>query len=176
MGMIGIYRRISPEQLAVLQKEPQSVFNFLFPGDEIDEVAESEGRYLNIGKTWHAIHFLLTGTNNASPSPLGNLVMGGTPLGDLENVDFDYGPACFLTPSEVQEVAEAISSISLAEFQARFDPQVLYTADVYPMMLWKSEQQTVEDLIEDITSHYISLVKFFQKAANCGEVVLFYIC
>ncbi len=174
MGMIGNYRRISPEQLSVLQKEPQSVVNFLFAGCEAEKVAELEGRYLNIDKTWHAIHFLLTGTPLSTQPPLGNVVMGDTLLGDLENIDFDFGVR-FLTASEVQEVAKAISAISQVQLQARFDPRALYASDVYPTELWKSERQTVEDLIAYVSSYYISLVKFFQKAAECGEVVLLYI-
>ena len=47
MGMIGHYRRITPNRLTELQNNPDIV-TFLFSGDE---AAESDGRYLNIDKT-----------------------------------------------------------------------------------------------------------------------------
>jgi hypothetical protein len=171
MGMIGNYRRITQEQLAVLQKEPFSIATFLFHGYEVDKAIELDRHYLNIDKTWHALHFLLTGTAFPSQPPLTNVVMGGTPLGDPENPDFDFGPAHFLTPLEVQEVAKAISEISLSELQARFNPSAFIANDVYPTDLWERGQQE----IEYVTYYFVLLVKFFQEAAKQEEVVLFYI-
>ncbi len=171
MGMIGNYKRITQEQLAALQKEPESIATFLFPGYEVDKVTELDGRYLNIDKTWHALHFLLTGTALPSQPPLTNVVMGGTPLGDPENPNFDFGPAHFLTPSEVQEVAKEISEISKVELQARFNSSALIAADIYPTDLWKRGQHEVEY----VTYYFLPLVKLFQEAAKYGEVVLFYI-
>lgn len=171
MGTIGNYRRITQEQLAALQKEPESITAFLFPSYEADEAAELDGHYLNIDKTWHALHFLLTSTALPSQPPLTNVVMGGKPLGDPENSDFDFGPVCFLTPSEVQEVAKEISKISKAELQARFNPSALIAADIYPTALWRRGQNEVEYA----TYYFEPLVKFFQEAAKYGEVVLFYI-
>ena len=115
--------------------------------------------------------FLLTGTALPSKPPLTNVVMGGTPLGDPENQDFDFGPVCFLNPKEVQEVALALSNISKADLQARFNPQTLLASEVYPGKWWKRGEQE----LEYITYYYIRLVKFFQEAAKYGEVILFYI-
>lgn len=122
MGMVGNYRRITQDKLTELQNHPELINDFLFPGYEADKASELNGSYLYIDKTWHAIHFLLTGKALPTQPPLTNVVMGGTPLGDPENPDFDFKSACFLTQSEVREVAEEISKISKAEFQARFDP------------------------------------------------------
>lgn len=171
--MVGNYRRITQEKLAKLQNEPESITDFLFPGYKADEAAELDGSYLNIDKTWHAIHFLLTGTALPSQAPLTNVVMGGTPLGDAENPDFDFRPVCFLTPSEVKEVAEEISKISKAEFQSRFNPSELIKADIHPIIVW---QRGGEEKLKYLADYFVRLVKFFQEAANLEEVVLFYIC
>ncbi|MEH2174352.1 YfbM family protein [Nostoc sp.] len=168
--MIGHYRRIPPNRLTELQNNPESIVTFLFPGDEVDEVSESDGRYLNIDKAWHGLHFLLTGSALPNDSPLTNVVMGGTPLGDPENPDFDFGPARFLSPQEVQEVAKELSEISKIDLEARFDPSVLLKADVYPH-IW----QEGKEALEYITDYYIYVVEFFQEAAKCGDVVLLYI-
>jgi len=99
--------------------------------------------------------------------------MGGTPLGDPENPDFDHGPARFINPSEVKEVAEVISKISKAEFRARFNPSELVEADIYPTIVWERGGQ---DELEYLTNHFLRLVKFFQDAAKQEEIVLIYIC
>ena len=170
--MVGNYRRITQEKLAELQNHPESITDFLFPGYEADKASELNGSYLYIDKAWHAIHFLLTGTTHSGEPPLKNVVMGGTPLGDAENPDFDFCSARFLTPSEVKEVAEEITKISKAEFQARFNPSALVAADIYPTILW---QRSGEEL-EYLTNYFLLLVKFFQEAAKHEEEVLFYIC
>ena len=173
MGMVGNYRRITQQKLAELQNHPESITDFLFPGYEADKASELNGSYLYIDKTWHAIHFLLTGTALPSQPPLTNVVMGGKPLGDPENPDFDFSPACFLNPSEVKEASEEISKISKAEFQARFNPSELIKADIYPTIVW---QRRGEEDNKYLTNYFLLLFKFFQEAAKLGEVVLFYIC
>jgi len=172
MGMTGNYKRISQEKLTELQNNPELIIDFLFPGYEADEIAELNGSYLYISKTWHAIHFLLTGTIASGQPPLENVVMGGTPLGDPENPDFDYGPARFLNPLEVKEVAEAIGKISKAEFQSRFNPSELVEANIYPKILWERGGQ---DELELLTECFLLLVNFFQEAAKREEIIIFYI-
>ena len=89
MGMYGRYYRVPLDQLHRMQDDPQAVDTY-FGHDIEDEKAfdayyvalEASGRYLDIDKAWHGLHFLLTGDaslgeNNASP-PLGNVVQGGT--------------------------------------------------------------------------------------------------
>lgn len=173
MGMTGNYRRISQEKLTELQNNPESINDFLFPGYEADEIAELNGSYLDISKTWHAIHFLLTGTIASGKPPLENVVMGGTPLGDVENPDFDFGSARFLNPSEVKETAAAISKISRAEFQSRFNPSQLVEANIYPTFVWQIAGQ---DELELLTECFLLLVKFFQEAAENEQIILMYIC
>lgn len=168
MGMIGNYRRITPNHLAELQEEPDSIVAFLF-SDDTDLLNE---RYLDIDKAWHGIHFLLTGTEVGGEPPLKNAVLGGgKPLGDPENPGFDFGPACFLTPDEVQEVAEALGEISEDDLKARFNPSALAAAHIYPSETWEPRTEYQEYLM----SHYVRLVEFFQAAAKSGDVVLFYI-
>ena len=58
---------------------------------------------LNLEKSWHVLHYLLTGKAEEAPGPLGNAILGGTEIGG----DLGYGPARFLTPQQVREVAVA---------------------------------------------------------------------
>ncbi|MBD1944178.1 YfbM family protein [Coleofasciculus sp. FACHB-712] len=167
MGMRGDYRRVTTERLAELQQNPDSILGFLFPDDG---AKYSDKSYLDIDKAWHGIHFLLTGTKYEGETPLVNVVMGGSPLDDPDNPQFDYGPACFLIPEEVQEVAEALSQISEADLQARFHPSALSAANIYPN-IW--ERGT--DEFEYLMFYYLQLVKFFQDAAKFRNAIVFYI-
>jgi hypothetical protein len=78
MSMIGNYRRVTALELASLQQAPNQIMRFLYPDDSTSIPAD---RHLDLDKTWHAIHFLLTGDPWEGEPPLRNAVLGGTPLG-----------------------------------------------------------------------------------------------
>jgi hypothetical protein len=63
---------------------------------------------LNLEKSWHVLHYLLTGKAEKAPPPVGNAILGGQDIGG----DLGYGPARFLTPQQVREVRIALSAIS----------------------------------------------------------------
>ena len=114
MSMIGNLLRISASQLKDLQQDPDDIESLLYPED--DE-AENE-RHLDLDKAWHIIHFLLAGAAWGGTPPFASAVCGGTELGE---VDVGYGPARYLTPVEVKQVADALSGIAAKELWSRFD-------------------------------------------------------
>jgi hypothetical protein len=71
---------------------------------------------LRIDKSWHGIHFLLTGSAWGGKPPLSNAVLGGKEFGQ----DLGYGPARYLTPDQVKEVAAALDEITEATLRAQF--------------------------------------------------------
>jgi len=163
MSMIGTYLRIEPALLELLRQDP----------DEIEEVLygtlkQPADRALDIDKSWHAIHFLLTGKAWEGPLPLRNVVLGGTLLGSL---DLGYGPARYLTPDEVRDCAAALSAISSDDLAARFDLAALSKAQIYPQA-WRNHN----DELEYILDYYRQLVAFFTQAAGAGDAMLTYIC
>jgi hypothetical protein len=188
MSMIGNYRRITPQQLADLQREPESIMEFLYPDwsglpamwEPVERMLEPDDvgidgpdfhapdRYLDVDKAWHGIHFLLTGEAGGGALPLRNAVLGGTKLGD---VDVGYGPARFLTPDEVKKVAEALSNISEDDLRAGYDPSALEAAEIYPT-IWEREG---DEALEYLMDNYVELVEFFQEAARCGDAMLLYL-
>ena len=164
MSMIGNYRRVTPKELAALQQRPETISTFLYPAN-IEAVPID--RSLDIDKAWHAIHFLLNGEPWEGDLPLHNAVLGGTPLGEE---DVGYGPARFLTPTEVAEVARALRGITPDELRARFDPQRLAAANIYPS-IWDDP----DDALDYMLINYQSLARFFQQAAQAGDAMLLYI-
>jgi hypothetical protein len=180
MSMIMNYRRITPQKMAELQaaveSDPDAVGRFLYvesdqlvSDDELEKryEAESDTRpYLDIDKSWHAIHFLLTGSAWEGEAPLANTVLGGTELGDE---DVGYGVARYLTPDEVREVSEALGAITPEELMQRSSPQEMQAADIYPN-IWDRG----EDELEYVREYYDMLVRFFRGAAEAGEAMLLY--
>jgi len=164
MSMIGNYKRLSPEKLNDLIAEPEGLMEFLYPDDETSSDMAS---HLDIDKTWQAIHFLLTGDAWKGTPPLSNAVLGGTELSDE---DVGYGPARYLSASEVADVAKHLSKISQDELISRFDLNRFRESEIYPDGWVNSNEER-----DYITEYYLKLVSFFQDAARSGDALLLYI-
>jgi uncharacterized protein DUF1877 len=163
MSMIGIYRRVSLKELARLKSAPDSVMDFLCP--EHTDVHYDHG--LDIGKAWHAIHFLLNNDKWGGEYPLVCAVMGGT---SIDGTDVGYGPARSLTPEEVRDVANALDEISSLDLLERFDADVLNQEQIYPQC-WRN----VPEEREFVGSEYQALVKFFNVAAQARDAMVLYL-
>lgn len=83
MGMIGYFFRTDDETLEKIRNGATA--EVVFQEDRNDYL-------LDIDKTWHAIHFILTGCKYDSEEGniLGSLIFGETPVNDD---DLGYGPA-----------------------------------------------------------------------------------
>jgi hypothetical protein len=132
-----------------------------------------DGLQLSLYKDWHMLHYLLTGKGwETVDSPLGQAIMGGIEIPDVQNV-MGYGPARYLTPSIVREVAGALDSFPIEEKAESFDPQAAEAAKVYPRMhgMKQLEQDEKEGLI-----HYFHLLRdFYWDAAAKGHAMLLWV-
>lgn len=164
MSMIGIYRRVTPTELSQLLAAPEQIEEFLYPADDSEPPPD---RLLDIDKTWHAIHFLLTGTEGQGDPPACNAVLGGTPLGE---VDIGYGPARYLLPAEVAAVSTLLGSIPESELRQRLDLPVMKALGIYPGA-WDDADEEWGYLLPN----YRELVLFFGQAARAGDAMLLYI-
>jgi hypothetical protein len=131
-----------PEQEAKARAERQprpGLFARLFTGAKAEppppppplELAPGEGDLGPDGdyeKSWHGMHYLLTGTSDGGDPPLNFLMGGGREL-DLED-----GEAPLLTHSsaETRRIAEALTRLSDEEVRARADPAEMQRLDLYP--------------------------------------------
>jgi hypothetical protein len=120
----------------------------------------------DLGKTWHGLHYLLTGTAWEGDPPLNFVATGGTELGD----DLGYGPARGLTSDEVQSVASALEDIPQESFLQRFDPEALTAAAIYPDIWDRSAEE--DDTRGYVAGYYDELRSFVLDAAAEGEALL----
>ncbi len=120
--------------------------------------AESE---TDLDKSWHGIHYLLTGTAWEGEAPLNFLVQGGVPIGD---VDVGYGPARAIMSDDVQRIHAALSAISEGDLRARFNPGEMVRLDIYPA-IWDDEPGE-DGAIDYCASYFASLKAFIADAAD----------
>ena len=93
------------------------------------ELTDGEGDLGDLDKSWHGIHYLLTGKADESGTPLEFLVAGGTLVGDE---DVGYGPPRVFTSAETRAIAGALAVVTDDELRSRFAPDAMMSAEIYP--------------------------------------------
>jgi hypothetical protein len=161
MSMIGELIGVSVDKLNRLLAEPEQVSEFI----ETEYANPENECYL--GKSWHALHFLLTGSAWEGDPPESLAILGGTPIGDIDVRG--YGPALYLTPEEVKAVAAALSAISTNELREVFILEDLHQAEIY------SVGDNEEDEWEYVMDFYRDLVAFYKTAAEANQATVFWL-
>ncbi len=92
-------------------------------------LSDGEGDLGDLDKSWHGIHYLLTGSADEGGAPLDFLVAGGTEVGDE---DVGYGPARVFTSAQTRAIAAALAAVTDDELRARFAPEAMMRAEIYP--------------------------------------------
>jgi hypothetical protein len=123
------------------------------------------GERLDIQKAWHGLHFLLAGSIDLSPEPLGQAILGGTEIGD----DTGYGPPRYHDAKAVVAIADALSSISPETLGSRYDAEALNAADVYPGG-WEDEENR-----SWLIDAYTDVLAFYTGVAARGNAALLYL-
>ena len=189
MSMIGRLRRASDEEVSRLLAHPEEIGAFLYPGDfkasggETGEsgsqpegggggrgATEDGAPDLDIEKSWHGIHFVLTGSDWGGAAPLNFLVSGGMEVGDE---DLGYGPARAFTSAQVRAIHEALSQLPPEQFARRIDLAALEEAGIYPE-IWEREDEAPANR-EFLTRYYAALRRYVEGRAREGAGMLIYI-
>jgi len=160
--MIGNFVAIPSSQLTALIAEPDLVESVLYPEDGTEPA-----NYLDVDKSWHAIHYTLNGKTWEGEEPLSLVVLGGVEIGE----DVGYGPARYLRPEQVQTIAGALSAVTPQNFATQFNPAAMDAAEVYPQ-IWASDGA---EGLEYVLHYYTQLSSFYQAAAERGDAVLVYL-
>ncbi len=83
----------------------------------------------DIDKSWHALHFLFTGTDWEGEFPSCFLVKGGKTIGD---VDVGYGPARSFDSAQAREINSFLIAINDDELKSRLDFKKMKQLEIYP--------------------------------------------
>ncbi|MEN3614350.1 YfbM family protein [Plantactinospora sp. ZYX-F-223] len=161
--MVLVGRRLSAEELAAVLADPETVDTLLY-GDLDDEAAEMPEPELDLDKSWHGIHYLLTGTAWHIGEGAGAAILGGDVIGQ----DGGYGPARLLDPATVHAIATALDALNVETLRARFDPNAMATAGIYPD-IWANGTEEFDNYL---APNFTKLRRFYQTAAVHRQAVL----
>lgn len=161
MGIRGCFAAVPPDTLQELREDEDSVEEFLFSEDEDAELEH----FLEIDKAWHGIHYLLTGDVDGGEAPYSLAVLGGQEFGP----DLDGGPARFLTPEQVAQVARTLADLPAELLEPRFAPQDMERKQIYPDVIWVRDG---EESLRYLQYHYRELAAFYRHAAARGDAVI----
>ena len=127
-GFFGFLLRLTPIKVEVAKPANPSQ-EPLWPEPMLGEM-------IGLEKSWHGLHFLLTGEADGGPEPACFLLSGGEDLGDDDDVQ-----ARLLDPSQVRAFAEHLASLTTEEVARRFDPERMTRLRIYPDVIWKRPEE-----------------------------------
>lgn len=149
---------VDPKLVPRLKSDEKFLLKTLFESPKGDSV--------HLDKAWHGIHFLLTGSPDRTDSLASRAIMGGESIG----ADLGYGRAQLLSPLEVRLIARALQRQPADRLAARYKPEALARAHVYPEVIWEREKDEARDYV---LQYYKALVAFYDHAAAKGYAVVF---
>lgn len=158
--MVLVGCRLSATEHQALLDDPTGV-DVLIWGDEVEEEEDLQEPELDLDKSWHGIHYLLTGTAWTISDGAGSAILGGEEVGE----DNGYGPARILASDEVHTIAASLDAVDVEVLRARFDPGTMDHEDIYPQ-LW------TEVSFDYLESYFIELRNFYRRAADDNQAVL----
>src|SRR6478609_4045727 len=158
MRMICELFIVSSETARQLVADPSGIHDVL-------ESLEGSESVLSLEKSWHGLHFVLTGSAWEGKPPLNFLAGGGVPVGDE---DVGYGPARVLSPEGVTAFNAALGAFSEADFDRNFNPEALSSAEIYPQ-IW---DEPLEDLKQEYGSYLQEMKAHVRRAAETGQALL----
>ncbi|MBG0568873.1 YfbM family protein [Actinoplanes aureus] len=161
MELIG--HRLSVEQWRAMLDDPAVVETVIF-GDLDDDDAEMPEPDLDLDKSWHGLHYLLTGTAWEVGPGAGAAILGGDEIGD----DGGYGPARVLSPEAVRSIDAGLAAIDPATLRERFDPAAMTTAEIYPA-IWSGGEEAFDSFL---APRFQELREFYRTAAAEDAAVL----
>jgi hypothetical protein len=184
MSMILGLTTLSDEAIERLQRDPPLVWKVLSPDDpsmyeqarggggllarlfgrkapEAEVELDLEGREdMDLDKSWHALHYLFTGTAWEGPPPLNFLVCGGREVG---SIDVGYGPARTFPSAEVRLISSALERVAEDELRARYSPGDMAAKEIYPEM-WDDDD--TEETLDYCLENFRELKAFMKAAAD----------
>jgi hypothetical protein len=159
--MVAMFKILGDSELESVISNPDCVEDLLFPEDVDDPF---EGQY-DIDKSWHAIHYLITGSTEPDGTPVGDAILGGRPVG----TDLGYGPARLIEPKHVKRIAGALQGIDLEAAYDSLDRSSANDADVYLGFDFSGDEKEHLRRFFDVVSNAYS------NAASSDRAVLLYL-
>lgn len=157
-GLLGFLQRLSPITIETAGSE-----------DLGQRAGHPPGIELHLGKAWHGLHYLFTGTAWKGDEPACFLVRGGEDVG-AEEIG-DSFPR-LLRPPQVRAFSDSVAAFTGADLRQRFDPARMIALEIYPEPLWEREGREAADYL---LSAARDLRGFLRTAADAGDGVIIHL-
>ena len=189
MGIVYSLIRVRPETVAALRDKPRGVAEFVYGDPGLYEApsrgllqrllgkpepdsrlapARREEDEIDLDKSWHIVHYLLTGSDNATDSPL-NIIADESDR--LAEIDVGLGPPFVIHPDAVSRFAAAAAELSDEQFLSRLRPPEMPLDTLY---LGDAVREDPGEMGEYAVENFHFLRDFAQKAADAGDAVITY--
>ncbi len=198
MSMICVLKQASDDSIDRLLADPELIIRFLH-GDEalfetnassgffarlfgtkkpipppvtepVPSPFESDMKEIDLDKSWHGIHFLLTGSDWEGNFPEGFLLKGGATIGEI---DVGYGPARAYTAQQTVEINRALTKLDADSLQQRFQPAEMMRQLIYPE-IWDCDPEE-DDTLGYLLAYFEDLKQFLAETAERGFGMIVYI-
>jgi hypothetical protein len=130
-------KRLSPEQRRAIEAPYRAALETPGAKEAQARIAEARARLSGIGpfeqalsleKSWHILHYLMTGHVDPSNAP-GDALLTGEDLGE----DVGYGPARLHDPPQVLEFSRFMEALDLPRLEERVNLREMMRVGVYAM-------------------------------------------
>lgn len=124
---------------------------------------------VDLGETWHGLHFLLTGSAWQGEPPLDFLLRGGSELGRL---DVGAGPARWLCAADLALAQRALTGVTDKALRARYAPEAMTAAQICPE-IWSGGDE-LQDPLAWLLEGAGKLRRFLVEAVRAGRGCMLY--
>jgi Domain of unknown function (DUF1877) len=158
--MSMIYRAFAiPDKLAgQTLADPDSIHQLL---ESLDESPNE----LSLEKSWHGLHYLMTGDVWAGEPPLNFIATGGEEVGDI---DVGYGPARIFRTPQVAVIHAALNNLPDNYVDTKLDLPAFEAAKIYPR-IWSEPRPA---LVDEYTHFLNELKTYIGTAAESQQALL----
>jgi hypothetical protein len=121
---------------------------------------------LDLGKSWHILHFVLTGQAWTGTMPAATLLAGGREIGR----DLGYGPARASSPAETAAFARFLEALDVARLSSRLDMRKMARLGIY--CVDSVDPGTLAGLRAELSRNFPRLTDFVGGAARSDDGML----
>ncbi|GLZ03439.1 hypothetical protein Acsp03_09060 [Actinomadura sp. NBRC 104412] len=160
MGMAMSYLRVPP--VLEGERDPAAIARLLFGAADWRR-KNPAASVLDLGGTWQALHYLITGDPWDGRPPESDVVCGGRLL--TEDGAAELGmDVIYLAPDRVKPAADHLASTPYGDLADRYDRAAMAAAGVQDADALKPEPQSLRPA-------YDGLGRFFQAASDEGQAI-----
>lgn len=160
MGLAMSYLRVPP--VLEGERDPGAIARLIF-GDADWRRRQPAARVLDLGGTWQALHYLITGDPWDGRPPEADVVCGGRLLTEDGSAELGMD-VIYLAPDRVKPSADHLVSTPFGGVADRYDPSAMAAAGVQDADALRPEAESLQPAYE-------GLARFFQAASDEGQAI-----